>query len=112
MFFEGESLTLRALSESKLVESKNSFDDERFKKIGKEFNELRNRFSKPQIKEIRRNLYGIKNPNNLLTQKIKEIKKDIFGLEQCFSNFKKYCSQDDSKHKNLRDIINSIDEDY
>ena len=112
MFFEGESPTLRALSESKLVESKNSFDDERFKKIRRKFNELRNRFSKPQIKEIRRNPYGIKNPKNLLTQKIKEILKNIFELEQCLSNFKKYRSQDDFEHKNLREIIYSIDEDY
>ena len=45
---------LSALSESKSVESKNSFDDERLKKIRKNLNELRDRFSKPQIKEIRK----------------------------------------------------------
>ena len=55
-----ESL-LSAPSESELVESKTSFDDERLKKITKDFNVLRNRFSKVQIKEIRRNLYNIKN---------------------------------------------------
>ena len=37
---------LSALSESELVESKNSFDDERLEKITKDFNELRDRFSK------------------------------------------------------------------
>ena len=41
---------------------KYSFDDEKLKKIRKDFNELRDRFSKPQIKEIRKNLYDIKNP--------------------------------------------------
>ena len=55
---------LSALSE--LVES-NSFDDERLKKIRKGFNELRDRFPKPQIKEIRKNLYDIKYPKNLST---------------------------------------------
>ena len=48
---------LSALSESDLVDS---FDDERFKKIRKVFNELRNTFSKLQTKEISRNLYGKK----------------------------------------------------
>ena len=44
-------------TESESVESvtplsKKSFDDERLKKIRKDFNELRDRFSKSQIKEI------------------------------------------------------------
>ena len=50
---------LSVLSEPKLAESKNNFDNERFKKIKKDFNELRHRFSKPEIKEIRRNLCEI-----------------------------------------------------
>ena len=37
---------LSALSELELVESKNSFDDERLEKMRKDFNELRDRFSK------------------------------------------------------------------
>ena len=41
--------------------SRNSFDGERLKKIRKDFNELRDKFSKPQMKEIRKNLYDIKN---------------------------------------------------
>ena len=70
---------------------------------------------------IRRNLYNLKNPKNLSTQKIKEIEKSIFKLEKRFSNFKNYCPQDHFEHKNLRDIRNlfnetlfnqSIDEDY
>ena len=56
---------LSTLSKSESVESatllgKNSFDDERLKKIRKDLiNELRDRFSKLQIKEIRKNLYDI-----------------------------------------------------
>ena len=82
---------------------------------------LRNRFSKPQIKEIRKNLYDIKNSKNLSTQKTKEIEKSLFKLEEHLSNFKKYRFQDDFEHKNLRDAGNlfneiafnqSIDKDY
>ena len=55
---------LSALSKTELVEriSEKNFVDERLKKIRKDFIELRDRFSKPLIKEIRRNLYDIKNP--------------------------------------------------
>ena len=41
---------LGALSESESVESKNGFDDQRLKKIRKDFTDLRDRFSKPQIR--------------------------------------------------------------
>ena len=65
-----------ALSESESVESstplsKNSFDDERLKNIRQDFNELRDRFSKPQIKEIRKNFYDIKNPKKSFKTKNK-----------------------------------------
>ena len=47
-----KEILLSALSESESVRSatpliKNSFDDERLKKIRKDFNELRDRFSNP-----------------------------------------------------------------
>ena len=46
---------LGALIESESVkESKINFDDVRIKNIKKDFNELRDSFSKPKIKEIRR----------------------------------------------------------
>ena len=56
---------LSALSKSESVEcatplTKNSFNDERLKEIREDLNELRDRFSKPEIKEIRKNLYVIK----------------------------------------------------
>ena len=56
---------LSTLSESESVKSatslsKNSFDDERLKKIRKDFINLKHRFSKPEIKEIRKNVYVIK----------------------------------------------------
>ena len=75
------------LSKSGLVESKNSFNDERSKKVRKDFNnerlkkiredfnEIRDRFSKPQIKEIRRNLCDIRNLKNLSTHKKRNWRK-------------------------------------
>ena len=81
---------------------------------------LRNRFSKPQIKEIRKNLYDIKNSKNLSTQKTKEIEKSLFKLEEHLSNFKKYRFQDEFKCRNvggIRNLLNrvvfsGINEDY
>ena len=69
---------LSALSELESVEIKNSFDDKGLKKIREDFNELRDRISKPQINKIRKNLYGIKNPKYLSKQKIQEIEGKSF----------------------------------
>ena len=63
---------LNALSESKSVESKNSFDDERLKKIRKNVNELRDQ---------KKSLWH-KNLKNLSVQKLEEIEKDLFELEK------------------------------
>ena len=38
---------------------------------------LKDRFLKPKIKEIRRNLYEIENKKNLSKLKVKEIEKEI-----------------------------------
>ena len=116
---------LQNLEALKASLSENSLDDERFKKIRKDFNELRDRFLKPQIKEIRRNLYDIKNPQTFSKelhskQKIKEIEESIFKLEERLSNFKKYRFKDDFKYRNIGDIrnlfkgvsLNETDENY
>ena len=60
---------LSALSESESVESKNSFDDKRLKKITRE------RFSKPRIKKINKNLYDIKTQKIFQNKKQKKLKK-------------------------------------
>ena len=86
------------------------FNDKRLKKIREDFNELRDRFSKPQIKEIRKHLYDIKNLANLSTQKIKVIEENFFKSEKRLSNFKNYHYHDDSKHRNIRDIKNYLTE--
>ena len=47
---------LSPLSESESIESKNSFDNERLRRIWEDFNEFRDRFSKPQIREIKKKI--------------------------------------------------------
>ena len=78
----------KSMSEEKLIssiyelvkESKKNFDYARTEKIKKDFNELRDRRSKPKMKEIRKNLYRIEN------KKIKEIEKSLLKLEKVFPN--------------------------
>ena len=109
---------LSALSESELVESEKDFDDKRLKKIRKDFNELRDRFSTPQINDIRKNIYDIKSKKNLFKSKIKEIENNLNELEESLS---KYCDYDDLEYRGIRDVGNlfngitfsqSIDKDY
>ena len=74
---------LRTLSESESVQSttllsKSSFNDKRLKKIREDFNELRDRFSKPQVKKIRKNFYDIKNPKILSKPQVIEIEEQVF----------------------------------
>ena len=60
-----EERLLSSLNESESVkESDKNFDDGSIEKIKKEFNKLRDRLSKPKIKEIRKDLYRIKNKKN------------------------------------------------
>ena len=77
---------------------------------------MRDRFSKPEIKEIRRNVYDIKKQKNLSKSNIKKIEKNLLQLEESLSKLKKYYDYDDTKYKRIRDVGNlfnlSIDEDY
>ena len=52
---------LNVINESESAESENNFHNARIKKVKEKLNESRDRFSKPRIKEIRRNLYKIEN---------------------------------------------------
>ena len=91
---------LSVLSES---ESAKSFNNAKIKKIKEDFNELRDKFLKPKIKEIRTNLYEIEN-KNLSESKVKEIEKSLFELEESLFKLKKYYDYDDAKYKGIRDI--------
>ena len=65
-------MLLSVLNESESAESEKNFDNARIKEIRKEFNKLRDVFSKANIKEIRSNLYEMENKNNLSTKKKNE----------------------------------------
>ena len=62
----------KSMSEERLIssinesvkESEKNFDNERIKKIKKDFNKLRDLLSKPKITEIRKDLYKIENKKN------------------------------------------------
>ena len=103
---------LSVFSES---ESAKSLNNAKIKKIREDFNELRDRFLKPKIKEIRKNLYEIEK-KNLSESKIKEIEKNLLKLEENLFRLKRYYDYDDAEYKGIRDIGNlfnqSTDEDY
>ena len=70
---------------------------------------MRDRLSKPKIKEITKDLYRTENKKNLSIQKIENIEKNL-------SRLKKYHDYDDIEYRGIRDIKNlfdlSTDEDY
>ena len=115
-----EDELLHALTSLKPVRKgekpKINLSEPRIKKIRKEFNESRHKFSKSKINEIRRNLYEIENEKNLFESKIKEIEGNLTELEEILSKTKKYYDYDDIEYKgirNLKDLFDlSIDEDY
>ena len=69
-----------------------------------------------KIKEIRKNLYEIKNEKNHSESKIKESERNLTELEENLSKTKRYYDYDDIEYrgiKNVRDLFSlSIDEDY
>ena len=90
-------------------ESEKNFDNVRRQKIKKDINKLRDRPSKPKIKEIRKDLYRTEN------KKIKEIEKILLKLEKSLSKLKIYYGYDDIEYKGIRDIKRLFDlsiEDY
>ena len=50
---------LSVFSKSESTKSKKDLDNAKIKKIRKDFNKWRDRFSKPEIKDIRKSLYEI-----------------------------------------------------
>ena len=66
---------LSALNKSESAMSGNNFDNARIKKIREDLNKLRDRFLKPKIKEIRKNLYELENKKNLSKPKLKRLSK-------------------------------------
>ena len=101
-------------SHSELYKSKsNNAEIEETKKI---FNELRNKFSKSKIKEIRKNLYekekGLENEEE---QEKKQHAKELKKIKKSLEKLKRYHDKDDQDYKGIRyieNLFNKIDEDY
>ena len=85
-----------------LNEPKTSLSKKRIKDIKEDFNKLRDRFLKPKIKEIRKNLYEIENKKNLSKSKIKEIEQNLIELEESLFKLNKYYDYDDAEYKGMR----------
>ena len=66
-------------------------------------------FLKSKIKEIRRNLYEIKNKQNLFAQRMKEIEESLDELERNLSKTKKYYDRDDIEYKGIKDMEGLFD---
>ena len=115
-----EDEPLRAVTSSKPVKKgrkpETNFSKAGIENIRKEFNELRYRFSKLKIKEIRKNLYEIENKKNPSDSKIKETERNLIELEENLFKTKKYYDYDDTEYKgirNVRDLFDlSMNEDY
>ena len=107
---------LSAHDKSESAESKNNFDNARIKTIKEDLNKLTYVFSKSKIREIRKNLYEIKNPKNLSKSKIKEIEQNLIESEQSLSKLNKFYYYDDTEYQEIRDVANlfnqSTDADY
>ena len=73
---------------------------ERIEVIRKELNELRNNFSRSELKEIRNHLYNIENKNELVKSKeyLDELDKKIIELNELDYDF----------IENLRDLFNTL----
>ena len=72
-------------------------------------------FSGSKIKQIRKNLYNIKNPRILSRSKINEIEKDLIELEESLSKLNKYYDYDNTEQTRIRDLENlfgEFDDDY
>ena len=110
---KSEDDLIKILSEPK---TETSLSIKKIREIRKDFNKSRYKFSKSKIKEIRKNLYNIKNPKSLSKSKIKEIEKNLFELEESLSKLKKCHDYDDAEYIGIRDIGNLfnqlIDGDY
>ena len=101
-----ESESAKSFDNEGLIETRKDFDNERLNKIRKYFNKLRQRFSKPEIKEIRKNLHEIERKMNLSESKTKKIQNNLSELEKILSRFRKYGTLDyeDVEYRGIRDL--------
>ena len=103
---------IKILTEPK---TKINFSKKRIKDIRKDFNKSRHMFSGSKIKQIRKNLYDIKDPRILSRSRINEIEKDLIELEESLPKQNKCYNYNNIEYKIIRDIENlygTFDYDY
>ena len=104
----------KLLSALKAPESAKNLDKTRIENIREELKKLAHKFSKSEIKEIRKSLYEIENKKNLSASREKEIKENLLELEEKLFRLKKYYDKDE--YGGIRSTINlldlTVDEDY
>ena len=109
---KSEDDLIKILSEPK---TKISLSKKRLKKIKEKFNELRDEFSKPEIKEIRKNPYEIKKKKSFCIKNERDW-KNLLESEKNIFKPKKYYVYDDTEYRGIRDVKNlfnlSVDKDY
>ena len=100
-----EDRLLSAIISSKPAKKsqKSKFSKTRIGNIEIEFHKLRHKFSKPKIREIRRNIYEIKNKKNLFMLGTKTIEKSLDELENFLSKTKKYYDHADAEYKGIKE---------
>ena len=97
---------IKAFSKPK---SKPRINKKKFEEIRKDFNELRNKFSKKEIDKYRKAFYDIKNYRYLSASKIKEAGKNLNELKKSL-RFKKFHGDIDSV--DYDDLDNHYDDDF
>ena len=113
-----EDWLLDAIISSKPAEKskKSKFSKVRAGEIEREFNKQRHKFTKSKIKNIKRNIYEIKNKKNLFMFGIEKIEKSLDKLENFHFKTKKYYDYDDDEYRGIKDIEGlfdlSNDKDY
>ena len=102
-----EERLLRSLCESESVKENEKNFDNTIEKIKIDFMELRDKFLKPKIKKITKDIHRIKT-KNLSTPKIRRIEERLFKLENNLS-LKKYYDHDDIEYREIRDAKKLFD---
>ena len=79
----------------------------RIAKIREEIKKLQHKFSRQELKEIKKNLYEIENKKGCSTSK--KTRKYLNKLEEKIYKLNKYYDYDDIKYRRIRDLRDLFD---
>ena len=105
------------MSNDELCDALRASENEKYIRIAKireEIKKLQHKFSRQELKEIKKNLYEIENKKGRSTSK--KTRKYLNKLEEKIYELNKYYDYDDIKYRGIRDLKDlfdlSISEDY